>query len=168
MEGFGRFLCFINRSQPDPNIPSDRPLDYNTRMLQSGRAAPYFIWPNINPFRTQRSILNAIFAPGTANTLAESDAQLREARQMVRQARQAGNGIYDQADPLCLEAFEVRFLSRQRPPSRWAIDLGKQDDILGHPQNCHTIPNSEDRLFINLEHLPLFTQAGWVRQEAPV
>ena len=168
MDGFGRFLCFVNRNQPDHNVPSDRPLDYNTRMLQSGQAAPYFIWPNINPFRARGSILNAVFAPGTANDVAQSDPKLREARQMVRQARQAEIGIYDYAAPLRLQAFEVRFLSRQHPPRRWVIDLSKQDDILVHPQNYYTIPNAEDRLFINPEHLPLFIQAGWVRQEAPI
>lgn len=42
-------------------------LDYKTRMLQSGRAAPYFIWPNINPFRARGSTLDGVFAPGTAN-----------------------------------------------------------------------------------------------------
>jgi endonuclease YncB( thermonuclease family) len=168
MEGFGRLLCFVNRDQPNGNVPSARPLDYNTRMIQSGLAAPYFIWPNINPFRAQGSIIDAIFAPGAANDVAESDSKLREARQMVRQARQAGIGIYNPADPLRLQAFEVRFLSRQRPPDRWVIDLSKQDDILVHPQSYHTIPNAEDRLFINPEHVPLFAEAGWVRQEAPL
>jgi hypothetical protein len=168
MDGFGRLLCFINRDQPNGNVPSARPLDYNTRMIQSGLAAPYFIWPNINPFRAQGSIMDAIFAPGAANDVAESDSKLREARQMVRRARQAGIGIYNPADPLRLQAFEVRFLSRQLPPDRWVIDLSKQDDILVHPQNYHTIPNAEDRLFINPEHVPLFTGAGWVRQQAPL
>jgi endonuclease YncB( thermonuclease family) len=168
MEGFGRFLCFVNRDQPDPNVPSPRPLDYNTRMIQSGLAAPYFIWPKINPFRAQGSIMEAIFAPGTAKDVAESDSKLREARQMVRQARQGGIGIYSPTDPLLLEAFEVRFLSRQRPPDRWVIDLSKQDDILVHPQNYHTISNAEDRLFINPEHVSLFTEAGWVKQQAPL
>jgi len=48
------------------------------------------------------------------------------------------------------------------------IDLTKQDDILVHPQNYYSIPHAEDRLFINPEHVPLFLQAGWVRQEAPL
>jgi hypothetical protein len=100
--------------------------------------------------------MDAIFAPGAANDVAESDSKLRKARQMVRQA---GIGIYNAADPLRLQAFEVRFLSRQLPPDRWVIDLSKQDDILVHPQSYHTIPNAEDRLFINPEHVPLFTGA---------
>ncbi len=167
-DGSGRLLCFINRNQPDRGIPSERPADYNTRMLASGLAAPYFIWPNINPFRARGSILNAVFAPGTANEMAQTDAALKEARRLVRAARHAGSGIYNTGDPLRLQAFEVRFLSRQLPPDRWVIDLGKQDDILVHPQNYHTIPNIEDRLFINPEHVPLFTRAGWVRQQAPI
>ena len=168
MEGYGRFLCFVNRDQPNQTIPSTRPADYNTRMLASGMASPYFIWPNINPFQSKGSILDAVFAPGTANDVAESDSKMKQARQLIRQARQAGAGVYDPADPLRLHAFEVRFLSRQRPPKRWIIDLGKLDDILVHPQNYHSIVNAEDRLFINPEHLPLFTQAGWVRQRGPI
>ena len=62
----------------------------------------------------------------------------------------------------------MRYLSRQRPPRRWVIDLSKQDDILVHPQNYPSIPNEEDRLFIQPQHVPLLVQAGWVRQQAPL
>jgi hypothetical protein len=168
MEGYGRFLCFVNRDQPDGMEPSPRPPDYNTRMLASGRASPYFIWPNVNPFRVAGSILAAVIPPGSASVVAASDPKLSEARAMVRQARTAGIGIFDPVNPLRLEAFELRFLSRQKPPDRWVIDLTKQDDILLHPQNYFSIPRAEDRLFINPEHVPLFLQAGWVRQEAPL
>ncbi len=168
LDGSGRFLAFINRDQPNAAQPSPRPEDYNTRMLRTGLAAPYFIWPNINPFRARGSLLNAVPAPGSANDLANSDAKLRDARQAVQQARANGNGIFDANAPLRLEAFEVRFLGDLRPPKRWVIDLSKQDDILVHPQNYASIPKAEDRLFINAEHVPLFTQSGWVRQQAPV
>lgn len=168
LDGFGRFLAFINRSQPNPNEPSPRPEDYNTRMLETGFAAPYFIWPNVNPFRARGSILDAVFAPGTAMDIATSDPKLSDARLSVKQARARGDGIYEANNPLLLQAFEVRFLSRQSPPSRWVIDLGKSDDILVHPQNYHSIRNPEDRLFISREHVPLFLRSGWVRQQAPV
>lgn len=168
LDGFGRFLAFINRSQPDANEPSARPTDYNTRMLEAGFASPYLIWPNVNPFRARGSILDAVLAPGTANDIATSDSKLADARMKVKQARADGRGIYDPTNPLRLEAFEVRFLSRQQSPSRWVIDLSKDDDILVHPQNYHSIPNAEDRLFINREHVPLFLQSGWVREQAPL
>ena len=51
MDGYGRFLCFINRNQPDRNKPVARPLSYNERLLKLGQACPYFIWPNVNPWR---------------------------------------------------------------------------------------------------------------------
>jgi hypothetical protein len=61
-DSFGRFLAFINRNQPKDNIPGPRPLAYNERMLENGAALPYFIWPNINPFRA-RPLLDAVIAP---------------------------------------------------------------------------------------------------------
>jgi len=56
-------------------------------------------------------LLDAVFAPGTANHIAESDSRLKKARQIVRAARQAGIGIYDPLRPLQLQAFDTRFLS---------------------------------------------------------
>jgi hypothetical protein len=46
---YGRFLCYMDTD----NKPSKRDgrLTYNERMLKSNLAIPYFIWPNINPFR---------------------------------------------------------------------------------------------------------------------
>lgn len=168
LDGFGRFLAFINRNQPDPDTPSPRPEDYNTRLLASGFASPYFIWPNIDPFRSSSSLLDAVFAPGTAPDVASGSTKLRVAREAVAQARQSQIGIYASGNKLSLEAFEVRFLARRQPPRRWVIDLSANDDILVHPQNYHSIPNSEDRLFLNTQHVPLFLQAGWVRQQAPI
>lgn len=66
---FGRFLAFVNRQQPDANLPSPRPLSYNERMLEKGASLPYFIWPNIDPFRA-KPLLSAVIAPGTAKTVA--------------------------------------------------------------------------------------------------
>ncbi|HEY9528684.1 MAG TPA: hypothetical protein VIR02_16465, partial [Anaerolineales bacterium] len=61
----GRFLAFINRNQPDANTPGPRPLPYNERILQKGAALPYFIWPNIDPFRDV-SLLDAVISPKMA------------------------------------------------------------------------------------------------------
>jgi endonuclease YncB( thermonuclease family) len=164
MDRYGRFLCYINRDQPDANVPSPRPASYNTRMLQAGMALPYFIWPNINPWRAYGSVLDAVLNPGTANTTATADQKLNTARQAVKTARQNHMGIFEAADPLVLEAFEVRFLSRRQPPNRWVIDLSKNDSVLIRPENYYAIPFAEDRLFIAPEHVELFVDNGWQKQ----
>ncbi|MGH3145637.1 MAG: hypothetical protein ACRDTR_07520, partial [Rubrobacter sp.] len=65
--------------------------------------------------------------------------------------------------PLSLEPFEVRLLSRRRPPDRWVIDLGDEGDLLIPPQEYYTVPHAEDRLFVPEEYVPLFVEAGWRR-----
>jgi endonuclease YncB( thermonuclease family) len=154
---FGRLLAYINREQK----ATPRPLDYNTRLLKAGLISPYFIWPNINPFRKAPSLKAAVLQPSSANTIAQNDSVLREARTFVQTARQAQIGIFDDQDPLELQPFELRFLGDRRPPARWVIDLSKNDDVLIPPQNYHTIPNIEDRLFIPDDYLALFLEAGW-------
>lgn len=156
----GRFLAFINRNQPDPINPSPRPLTYNERMLQQGMAMPYFIWPNIDPFR-EASLLDAVLTPGTANQVAQATTALRRARDSVRQARVNGLGVFDPANPLRFEAFEIRYLGRRRPPSRAVIDLSRNDDVILRPQSYFHIPNPEDRLFIPPAFIPLFVSRGW-------
>lgn len=160
----GRFLAFINREQSDANLPAPRPLTYNARMLESGAALPFFIWPNIDPFRTANSLLEAVIAPGQANTVAEATPRLKEARDFVRQARTNGNGVFDPTNPLRFEAFEIRYLGRREPPNRAVIDLSRNDDVILRPQSYFRIPNPEDRLFIPLSFVPLFVSRGW-RQE---
>jgi hypothetical protein len=156
----GRLLAFINRNQPDDNTPGPRPLPYNERMLQQGAALPYFIWPNIDPFR-EVSLLDAIIAPGTANQVAQATPALRRARDFVRQARLDGSGVFDPANPLRFEAFEIRYLGRREPPNRAVIDLSRNDQVLLRPQNYFHIPNPEDRLFIPPAFVPLFVSRGW-------
>ena len=164
MDRYGRLLGYINRYQPDPFNPEERPLSYNERLLRDGRVTPYFIWPNINPFRSRGSAVQAVIPPGKANQMAEEDETLQRARQWVRTARQKKLGIFDGSDPLRLLPFEVRFLARRRPPDRWIIDLGKDDVVLIKPQKYYTVSNIEDRLFIPEEYVPLFVEAGWKRQ----
>lgn len=163
MDGYGRLLGFINRDQPRANDPEPRPRSYNERLLAQGMVMPYFIWPNIDTF-FRGSIIDAVLAPGTANTHANRSRDLRKAREDVQQARAAQLGIFDAQNPLRLYPFELRFLARRRPPDRWVIDLSKNDDQLIHPQNYYTIPNIEDRLFIPEEYVPLFVERGWRRQ----
>ena len=115
MDRYGRLLGYINRYQPDPFNPEERPLSYNERLLRDGRVTPYFIWPNINPFRSRGSAVQAVIPPGKANQMAEEDETLQRARQWVRTARQKKLGVFDGSDPLRLLPFEVRFLARRRP-----------------------------------------------------
>lgn len=160
MDRYGRLLGYINRHQDT----GPRPLDYNGRLLQAGRANPYFIWPNINPFRKQQSLRDSVPPPNSANTIANREATLRQAREWVQNARQQETGVFDANDPLKLQAFELRFLAQRRAPNRWLIDLSKNDDVLIHPQEYYTVPHVEDRLFIPEEYLPLFEEVGWRRQ----
>ena len=157
---FGRFLAFANRNQPDANVPAPRPSSYNQRQLDTGSALPFFIWPNVDPFRKFDTIANAVLAPRTANTTAET-GELKRARDAVKSARAAGIGVFTPADPLRFEAFEIRFLGRAEAPSRAVIDLSKNDDVILRPQSYYRIPNPEDRLFLPAEFVPLFAAKGW-------
>ena len=157
---FGRFLAFVNRNQPDATVPAPRPRSYNERQLEAGRALPYFIWPNVNPFREFDTIVDAVPLPGTARTIAER-GDLKHAREAVKNARANGLGVFDPADPLRFEAFEVRFLGRGEVPIRAVIDLSRDDTLLLRPQSYFKIPNPEDRLFVPGEFVPLFAAKGW-------
>jgi endonuclease YncB( thermonuclease family) len=159
MDRYGRLLAYINRYQSS----GQRPLDYNNRLLQAGHVNPYLIFPNINPFRKQTSVLASIPRPGTANQLATQESALRQARQWIQNARTQNLGVFNAQNPLRLQAFELRFLAQRRAPNRWVIDLSQADNRLISPQNYYTIPNVEDRLFIPEEYVPAFVEAGWQR-----
>lgn len=164
MDAYGRLLCFINRDQPKEDEPEPRPKSYNERLLQQGNVSPYFIWPNINPYRKRKTIASAVIKPGTAKDEADGDATLKAARESVTRARQEKKGIFNSQNPLRLEPFEIRFLARREPPSRWLIDLSKNEDKLINPQRYYTIQNTEDRLYISEEYVPLFEKVGWQKQ----
>jgi endonuclease YncB( thermonuclease family) len=160
VDRYGRLLAWLNINDPSAR----RPLDYNTRMLAQGLATPYFIWPNVDPWRAQGSLLAAIKDPAAFRQEANGPGKLRDARRAVAQARQAGIGIFDQNDPLRVHAFELRFLAQRRAPDRWVIDLASNAPTLLKPENYHTVANVEDRLFIPPDYVPLFEQAGWQKQ----
>ena len=157
---YGRFLAFVNRNQPNPTVPSPRPRSYNERQLDMGRALPYFIWPNINPFREAATVPDAVPPPGTANVLAET-GDLKRARDAVKNARANGLGVFAPADPLRFEAFEIRYLGRGEVPTRAVIDLSKNDTVILRAQSYFKIPHPEDRLFVPGEFIPLFAAKGW-------
>jgi hypothetical protein len=164
MDRYGRLLCYINRYQPDEEKPEKRPDSYNERLLQKRRVIPYFIWPNINPFRKRTSLIEAVIPAATANDIANEDKSLEAAREWVRKTRQQNAGVFDTHNPLKLLPFEVRFLARRSPPNRWVIDLGKNSDTLISPQEYYTVSNVEDRLFVPEEYVPLFVEKGWQKQ----
>jgi endonuclease YncB( thermonuclease family) len=168
MDGYGRLLCMLNRDQPDPAKPTPRPPTYNFRLLERGRAFPYFIWPNINPWERPETIDEAVIPPGSARHMAESDSEITRARAAVRSARRDHLGIFDPMRPLLLEPFELRNLARRTPASRFLIDLNSDSSELIHPLNYTSVPLPEDRLWIPTAYVPLFEQAGWKRQESPV
>jgi len=164
MDGYGRFLGYLNREQPNPNEPEPRPLTYNERLLKAGQAFPYFIWPNVNPFKKADTILDAVPKPGTQRTQAENDITLSRTAEFLENAREKHRGLFDAMEPMLLEPFELRLLSRRELPKRWVIDLSENDDVLIRPENYHQITHPEHRLFISAEYVPLFVEQGWKRQ----
>jgi endonuclease YncB( thermonuclease family) len=157
VDRYGRLLGWLNINDQS----ATRPADYNSRVLEKGLATPYFIWPNVDPWRSRGSLIDAARPPVQFRQEANGPGKLRDARNAVAQARANGKGIFDADDPLRIHAFELRFLAQRRAPDRWVIDLGSDDSMLLKPQNYHTIANVEDRLFIPGDHVPLFERAGW-------
>ncbi|BAW08207.1 conserved hypothetical protein [Nocardia seriolae] len=165
IDRYGRFLCYLNVDTP-PGQP--HPPTYNERLMSEGLATPYFIWPNIDPFRKQPALTAAVPVPGQPIT----DPRLDAARQSVKAARAAHLGVCEAADPLTLLPFELRYLGRvtkqagqvvRSSPDRWVIDLAAGDGKLLAPHRYIDIPLPEDRLFVPSEYIPLFLQQGWTR-----
>lgn len=160
VDRYGRLLAFLNVDDPSQR----RPRDYNTRVLEKGLATPYFIWPNIDPWKSAGSLMSAAQPPAQFRQEVNGAGKLRDARQAVAQARAAHLGIFSDNGPLRIHAFELRYLAQGRAPDRWVIDLGANDGMILKPQNYHTIANIEDRLFIPADFLPLFEKSGWQLQ----
>ena len=74
-------------------------------------------------------------------------------------------GIFGTEDKLILSAFELRFLARRTPTSRYVIDLNENNPVLKKPSDYHTIEFQEDRLFVNQEFVPLFKEHGWTVED---
>lgn len=168
---YGRFLSYIRPDQPElkklraglktnaEKAKHPYKTTYNQRLVDGGWARPYFIWPNLDPFRV-KPLAQAAMPPGALQRLTRDE--LKDTRDAVRTARAKGTGCYAPKDGLKLEPFELRFLARRQPPSRWVIDLSKDDNKLIPPHEYYTVPNLEDRLFVDEDYLPLFTTRGWV------
>lgn len=158
MDGYGRFLCYLHRE----NTKTEReknPLSYNERMLELGMAFPYFIWPNMNPFRSKASLVEAVPPPEKLRDWVEGDRRLRDARRFVREAREKNKGIF--ADGNLLAPFELRFLAKRRAPNRYVLNLATCEKTLLKPTEYHLIENPEDRLFIDEHFVPLFREKGY-------
>ena len=160
LDGFGRLLAYVHPNQPD-TPRAERLPSYNARLLETGLAAPYFIFPNVDPFRARGSPVEAAEMAGNPQNILENAPNLRAARDAVASAREAARGVFDPARPLGFEAFEFRFLARRSLPSRWVIDLSCTDAVLRPPQSYFEIENLEDRLYVPAEFVPLFGAAGW-------
>lgn len=157
IDRYGRLLAYINA---DVSATAKRPLSYNERNLEAGTALPYFIWPNLDPFKQQPTLLDAVFAPTDVARIA-ADPALKNARSWVKTARLAGSGVFAKNNPLIIEPFELRYLAGRRTPDRSVIDLGGKIRHLVAPAEYYRVPNPEDRLFIPSEFVPLFTAKGW-------
>jgi hypothetical protein len=160
MDGEGRLLAYVNRDQPE-NV-AERPLSYNERLLEQGLVTPYFIWPNVDPFRRAGAVVDAVPKPGTQAELA-AKGSLGRARDWVKQSRKHHVGIYDAKDPLRVYPFELRFLARREAPTRWLINLMAHDNRLIPPQKYYTVAHAEDRLWVPDEYLALWVEKGWRR-----
>jgi len=159
MDGYGRLLCYLHRD----DLVSERAgrQSYNEGVLELGWASPYFIWPNVNPFRAKSSLVEAVPPAGEFKDWVDRDSSLSRARAYVRQARETKKGLFAETAPLMLEAFELRYLARRKPPHRYVLDMSKSDARLIAPTEYHKIENTEDRLFVPEHFVPLFEAAGY-------
>jgi hypothetical protein len=161
-DAYGRLLCYLNRDQP--HEPPPRPKSYNERLLAAGLVLPYFIWPNLDPYKRPRAIVDAVPFPGSLTPVGvpepEATQLLQEARASVRAARANHLGVFEQHDPLQLEPFELRFLARRKPPDRFVVDLSSPGDAILEANEYPGIA-PEDRLFVPAEFLALWESRGW-------
>ncbi len=165
LDSYGRLLCFLRPHRDNyegETIPTTEK-DYNQRQLENGSAAPYFIFPNVNPFLGFSNPFGTdIIRPERFWKIVERATKLNEARQAVAQAREQGLGIFNPADPLRLLPMELRSVARGSRPNRYVIDLSQPgDDTLLDPELYFTIPNVEDRMYIPDFYGEYFQLAGW-------
>jgi endonuclease YncB( thermonuclease family) len=180
VDRFNRLLCFL--SCDDTGVPPGQALggvSYNEKMLRSGMAIPYFIWPNVDPNvpRAPGPLrAAAVPPPGQLQAWLANNQTLQALRNAAQAARQALSGIYagftdaqgNSHAALQLLPYELRLLADRRAPQRHVLDLSKIGTPaalnLLHPCDYFRIPNLEDRLFIDAADLPAFVAQGYVLQ----
>jgi endonuclease YncB( thermonuclease family) len=164
MDVYGRLLAFLNRNQPNATNPGPRPPSYNQRMLTGGFARPYFIWPNIDPFRQHPDLLSAVPTPAGLPGWVANAPSLIDARAATAAARAAGAGTWQANRPLMLDAHEFRAMWDLRPPHRWVVDLsGQHYGAILAPHRYLDIPHHEDRLYLPPEFMSLWLERGWTQ-----
>ena len=127
-----------------------------------GWGAPYFIWPNVQPFINQRPFEEQNASPEGFWKIIQGANKLRAARDAVANARAQGLGIFDLANPLRIQPFELRLISRKKGPDRYVINLADPGSTyLLDPSLYYLIPNPEDRLFVPADYLAIFKLYGW-------
>jgi len=158
---YGRLLAYVHAGGKSP-ITNNYFVNYNRRLLESGMAEPYFMFPNIDPFRTRDSVFEAVHGLDSPGAILENASKLRHARGSVIAAREAGLGVFSTGNPLQLSPFELRFLARKSAPrSRMLINLGGADDSTLYPGDEYFRFPAEDRLWVPFEFVPLFETEGW-------
>lgn len=160
LDGFGRLLAYVHPSEPD--TPSDaRRRPYNERMLALGQAYPYFIFPNVDPFRSRGSPVEAAALARSPEAILAASARLRRVRDEVARARAEGQGVWSRDRPNPYEPFELRYVARRAAPTRWVLDLSRPEAVVRPPAAYVEIPNAEDRLWIPEAYVPLLEATGW-------
>ncbi len=167
LDSYGRLLCYLNSSVDNFRNQKDKDeakkLSFNERQLATGWAAPYFIWPNIQPFLLVRAFAKENILPKNFWNLIKKAGKLHQARKFVADARSSNKGIFNSTDPLKLMPFELRIISRKKSPDRYVIDLRDEgNNVLLKPEEYIKIPHQEDRLYIPAECIPIFQVFGWV------
>lgn len=156
---YGRLLAFLNAAVEER---ARRPPTYNERLLAAGLLLPYFIWPNQQPFL---GIAAADAAPAPAEFPAwlgsPQGLPLAKARGAVAAARAGGLGVFAPADPLLLDASELRLLTGHRWPERRVINLAAPGGVLLAASAYPSVERPEDRLYVPREYEALFAARGW-------
>ena len=148
LDVYGRLLCYLNSStdnfKSQKDIDEVKKLSYNEKQLETGWAAPYFIWPNIQPFLSVRAFSKENVLPKNFWTIIKKAGRLHQARKFVADARIANKGIFSGSNPLKLMPFELRIISRKKSPDRYVIDLRDEgNNVLLKPEQVYK--NSSSR-----------------------
>lgn len=167
MDRYGRFLCFADRTKTTEERQIDK-LTYNEKLLKEGFSIPYFIWPNVNPFREDAVQINtlrdAIYPADEFYDKINADERLSEVRNSVKNAQLNHTGIFAKDNPLLIQPFELRYLFRRQAPDRYVLDMSsKEHPVLLKPTEYFTVAY-EDRLFVDEIYLHLFKQKGYLVQ----
>lgn len=167
LDQYGRMLCYLHPERANFAQPKKAGnLSYNERLLASGAVAPYFIFPNIQPFMNIQPFDATNLNPAGFWKAINGAKKLQAARKSVATARTKKLGIFGAQKPLILLPYELRFIARMgsKGPDRYVIDLGQNGtNAILAPDKYYSIPKLEDRLFVPKEFAALFLLNGWIQ-----